>query len=64
MSASALAEEVINDMVVEWVELLDNGNGGLRCLGGENDDFVELGEISEEIFDARTLGRAPSILSL
>jgi hypothetical protein len=64
MSASALAIEVVNDMGVEWVQLFDNGNGSLRCLGGENDDFIELGEISEEIFDAGTLGRAPTVLSL
>jgi hypothetical protein len=64
VSASAFAEEVINDMVVEWVQLFNNGDGSLGGLCGENNYFVELGEISEEIFDAGTLGRAPSILSL
>ena len=36
----------------------------IMVLGCENDNLIELGEIGDEIVNARTFRRAPAVLTL
>jgi hypothetical protein len=36
----------------------------IKRLGGEEDDFIELRQVGEEVIDTRSLGCSPSLYSL
>lgn len=47
-----------------YVAILALGEPYHGSLGGENYNFVELGQIGQEIVDTRSLGMAPAVFSL
>lgn len=54
----------MHDEELELVEFGEDGFRGVLVLSGEDDDFVELGHVCEEVICARAFGCAPAMLAL